>query len=446
MAPSKKPPSIFYGWWIVAACFLIAVYTSGVVSYGFTAVFQPIAAEFNWSYTTLSLASSLRHMEVGLFSPLVGVLIDRYSLRKILLLGGIITGVSVILLARANSLWAFFGTFAVISLGMSAVSTVTMMTAVARWFNRELGVAMGIAACGFGFSGIMVPVVTALVDSQGWRTAMTILGAGIFVIVIPLALIVRNRPEDYDLLPDGDSAVSLKENRKLKSLEPDDIDVSTKDALRSRAFWQITLALAIQHLATNAVSTHVMPYLSSVGLTRSLGSLVATALPIASMGGRFGFGWLGDMVKKKPLTAWGFAMMAVGLISFGYADNLAGSMVWLLLVFLGLYGVGYGGTTTMRSILPKAYFGSKNYATILGFITGFDAIGGVLGAPMAGYVYDRWQDYHYVWIVLAVLSALCVVATVMAPPIKAKENTTSFNIKALFSRLRGKAKSNPSLP
>ena len=81
---SKPPSSIFYGWWVVAACFLIAVYTSGVVSYGFTAVFQPIATEFNWNYTTVSLASSLRHMEVGLFSPLIGVLLDRYSLRKML--------------------------------------------------------------------------------------------------------------------------------------------------------------------------------------------------------------------------------------------------------------------------------------------------------------------------------------------------------------------------
>jgi MFS family permease len=445
MASDKKPPSIFYGWWVVAACFLIAVYTSGVVSSGFTAFFQPIATEFNWSYTTVSLASSLRHMEIGLFSPLVGVLLSRFSVRKVLFIGGIITGGSVIFLATTQSLLAFFATFAVISIGMSAVSTVTMMTAVSRWFHRRLGIAMGIATCGFGFSGVMVPVVTALVDSQGWRTAMTILGAGMFFVVLPLALIVRNRPEDYGLIPDGDAAGISDEKRQFNSLELDNIDVSTKSALTSRAFWIITIALAVQHLATNAVSTHVMPYLSSVGVPRTVGSLVATTLLIASMGGRFGFGWLGDMVRKKPLTAWGFAMMAVGLTSFGYADNLVGTMALLLIMFLVLYGVGYGGTTTMRSILPKAYFGKKNYATILGFITGIDAIGGVLGAPMAGYVYDRWGDYHYVWVVLAALSALCVVITMLAPPIKARENTISFNIKNLFSRLKGKPNDNPSL-
>lgn len=194
MAKSSKPPSsIFYGWWVVAACFLIAVYTSGVVSYGFTAIFQPIAAEFNWNYTTVSLASSLRHMEVGIFSPVVGYLIDRYSLRKILFAGGVIIGIGVILLARTDSLWSFFTVFAIISLGMSAVSSVTMMTAVSRWFNNKIGLVMGIATCGFGFSGIMVPVVTTMVDSMGWRSAMTILGAGIFVVVLPLTLLVRNR-------------------------------------------------------------------------------------------------------------------------------------------------------------------------------------------------------------------------------------------------------------
>jgi MFS family permease len=323
---------------------------------------------------------------------------------------------------------------------MSAVSTVTLMTAVSRWFHRRLGVAMGIATCGFGFSGVMLPLVTAMVDSLGWRLAMTILGAGMFVIVLPLSLMVRSRPEDYGLLPDGDVIVENKE-KSGKTISMDDLEVSTKQALMSRAFWWITIALAIQHLATNAVSTHIMPYLSSVGVARSLGSLIAAALPIASMSGRFGFGWLGDMVKKKPLTTTGFAMMAVGLVSFGYADNFTGSMAVLLIVFLAMYGMGYGGTTTMRSILPKAYFGTKNYATILGFITGIDAIGGVLGAPVAGYVYDTWGDYHYVWIVLAVLSFICAVMMATAPPFKRPENTISFNLKTLFKRLKEKATS-----
>jgi MFS family permease len=441
MAQESKPhSSIFYGWWVVAACFFIAVYTSGVVSNGFTSFFEPIATEFSWSYTTVSLASSLRHMEVGLFSPLVGYLIDRYSLRKMLFIGGIITGVSVIYLATTNSLLSFFATFAIISVGMSAVSTVTLMTAVSRWFHRRLGVAMGIATCGFGFSGIMLPFVTALVDSLGWRLAMTILGAGMFVVVLPLALMVRNRPEDYGLLPDGDTVIETKE-KSGKTISTDDLDVPTKQALMSRAFWWITLALGIQHLATNAVSTHVMPYLSNVGVTRTVGSLIAAALPIASMSGRFGFGWLGDMVKKKPLTAAGFAMMAVGLVAFSYADELTGGMVFLLIFFIATYGMGYGGTTTMRSILPKTYFGTKNYATILGFITGIDAIFGVLGAPVAGYVYDTWGNYHYVWIALAALSFICAVMMVTAPPFKRPENTISFSLKTLFSRLKEKASS-----
>jgi sugar phosphate permease len=298
---------------------------------------------------------------------------------------------------------------------------------------------MGIATCGFGFSGFMIPLVTALVDNLGWRLAMTILGGGMFVIVLPLALMVRSRPEDYGLLPDGDTLIETKETSR-KSVFVDDLNVSTKQALMSRAFWQITIALGIQHLATNAVSTHVMPYLSSpsVGVTRSVAALVAAALPIASMSGRFGFGWFGDMVKKKPLTATGFAMMAVGLVCFGYADNIPGSLAWLLVIFLIMYGIGYGGTTTMRSILPRAYFGTKNYATILGFITGIDAIGGVLGAPVAGYVYDTWGDYHNVWVVLAILSVICVVMIITAPPFKRPENTVSFGLKNLLNRFKGK--------
>jgi len=120
MIISKKHPRVFYGWWVVGSCFLVALYVGGVIFYGFTAIFEPIADEFGWSYTQISLAASLRGLEVGLLSPFIGILVDRWGPRKLIFGGAIILGSGFILLSRTGSLGIFYGAFILIAIGVSA--------------------------------------------------------------------------------------------------------------------------------------------------------------------------------------------------------------------------------------------------------------------------------------------------------------------------------------
>ncbi len=178
---------IFYGWWIVSACFLIAFYFGGIV-YGFTAFFEPIAEEFGWSYTQVSIAFSLRGLEMGILAPLMGFLVDRFGPRKVVFSGVIITGFGLILITVINSLVMFYIAFILFALGGSGCASTVLMTTVAQWFRRNVGKAMGIVVCGFGAGGILIPLIVWVIDLYGWRTALIILGLGMWALGIPLSL------------------------------------------------------------------------------------------------------------------------------------------------------------------------------------------------------------------------------------------------------------------
>ena len=215
---SLKPHKVFYGWWVVAASVGIAVYIAAVVFYGFTAFFQPMADDLGWSYTEISLGASLRGLESGLMAPVVGMLIDRWGPRRVIFMGAILLSLGMFLLSRSTTLLSFYTAFAFIALGTSGCSMTALVTTVANWFKRNIGLASGIATCGFGLSGIMVPVIVKLIDAYEWRSAMAILALGALLIVAPLSLLFRHKPEQYGYLPDGDSPASIGEKLSKKAV------------------------------------------------------------------------------------------------------------------------------------------------------------------------------------------------------------------------------------
>lgn len=405
-----KLSKIFYGWWIVSACFLIMLLVGGFVVLGFTAFFEPIASEFGWSYAQISLAASLRGAEVGLLAPLLGLLIDRWGPRWLMFGGVILLGLGLIFLSRTTSLGMFYGAFALVAIGTSGLSPTVVMTAVANWFRRKVGIAIGIMACGFALGGLLIPVVVRLIDVFDWRTAIFILGVAMWVIGLPLSLLLRHKPEQYGYLPDGEQSNTAIPYVGLGTTQTYEVDIGAKQALKSRAFWHIGLAMTFQFLAISAVIVHIMPYLSSVGIARSTSSLVATAIPLISIVGRLASGWLSDRFDKRRVAAGFFAPMGLGLLFFSYASSEG---MWLLIPFIVLFGIGWGGNSTIRAALLSEYFGRTKFGTILGFMMGMVALGGIAGPLFAGWAFDNQGSYHAAWLAFAclVFAALIVIAT-----------------------------------
>ncbi len=403
MSPKDKRTGIFYGWYIVGACVVITLYTGGVIHFGFTAVFDPIVEEFGWTYAQVSLASSLRGLEMGLLAPFMGFLVDRYGPRRLIFLGSLITCGGFVLLSQVNSLPMFYVAFALLAFGMSTTGGTVLMTAIANWFRRRVGVAMGIVASGFGLGGLLVPVVTILIDNLEWRTAMIVVGIGMLVIVLPLSFLVRHKPEPYGYQPDGE-LIEPFDATDSQGPEPNtEINIPTKQALKSRTFWQLGISSMCHAFVVGAVVTHMMPYLSSLGILRSTSSVIAFILPTASIVGRLSSGWLAIRYGSRLIFAVSFISMTIGMLIFGY---ISADMTWLVVLFVVTFSLGWGWSVTSRLSLMRESFGRSNFGKIMGFISGMMMLGHITGAPLAGWAFDTWGTYQGAWLSYSAITLL----------------------------------------
>jgi MFS family permease len=401
---------MYYGWWVVLACFIINLYVGGIIFFSFTAFFEPIQQEFGWSYTQISLATSLRGLEMGIFAPIVGFLVDRFGSRKLLLAGSVIIGIGLVVLSFTQSLLMFYLCFLFIALGAGGCTSVVTMTAVAVWFRKNVGLAFGIMASGFGAGGLIVPLIVFLIDEAGWRLTLVILGVGMWLLGVPLSLAVRDRPGDLGLNPEGaveESSQTVAEQESLRRKKGGFFEM-----IRTRSFLFLNIAETVRMMSVTAVVIHMMPYLSSLGIPRATSGAVAAALPLVSIAGRFGFGWWGDRFDKRIVMATTFIMMSAGALAFCYVRSIG-----VLLIFLVLFAPGFGGSMVLRGAILQEYFGTASFGKLIGIVMGAASIGGIIGPTLAGWVFDTTGSYTSVWYALCGISGAAIFLIMKLEPI-----------------------------
>src|SRR3972149_2129722 len=403
-----------YAWWIVIACGLIGFLKGGIVSYGFTALFEPLVHEFGWSYTEISFAKSLRGMEMSIFAPFVGFLIDRVGTRKLLLLGIITVGFGLTLLSITQSLVMFYLSFLFLAFGAGGVGGVVLTTTVASWFENNMGKALGVLTCLSAAGGLLIPLVVWLIDVYQWRTALVILGLGICITGIPLALSIREK-KDRDK-----SEVTLL-NHALPS--PENVGTVTemgfKEAIKHRVYFYLNFIEFIRHMITSAIVLHIMPYLSSVNVPKSAAVLVTVSFPIFNIAGRFGFGWFADVSDQRKTMILTLALMGLGLLGLCYARQ-----TWTLLIFSFLFSMGWGGGVILTRTMQREYFGMNSFGKMLGIIMGLGSLGGVLGPTLAGWIFDTMRSYYIMWLIFFGLCLLSIgLILTMKPAIERNPET-----------------------
>jgi len=338
-------------------------------------------------------------LETGIFAPLVGFLVDRFGSRILLLIGSIIVGLALIIMSLTHSLAMFYICFLFLGLGGGGVAAVVYLTSVAHWFRRKAGIALGIVASGMGASGLLVPVIVMLIDQYGWRTALIILGMGMWAVGIPLSLIVRDRPEPYGLMPDGEVAPKCTGSiEKVERAEEAEADVPFRKALKEKSFIYLSLVEFMRLGVLSAVIIHVMPYLSEMGMSRVTAGVVAAGIPLFSIIGRILFGWLGDRHDKRYVMVSTFSCISLGMFVLCYVDT-----EWLAFIFLLLFSPGYGGGMVLRGAVVREYFGRTSFGKITGVNAGVGSIGGVIGPTLAGFVFDSTGSYYPVWMAFGFL-------------------------------------------
>jgi nitrate/nitrite transporter NarK len=409
---------IFFGWYMVVASVVTNTIFSAAYFQGFGVLIIPIERAFGWDRWVISAAMSLRQLESGIVSPAVGFLLDRFSARKLIFWSAVISGVGFIGLGFTNSIFTFFLSFVVISLGASGVShAVTWPVIISRWFRRNRGLATGLAVTGPIFGSPLVILNTQIEEAYGWRGVLFGYGALVLVGVTLLSMLVRDRPEPYGLRPDGDppeeSASTEHPTGPLRRRM--DAGLTLRAVFRTKEFWLFTSYLSGTFAVNSAVQGHMIPYFQQdIGLTAAWAAVVMSMVFIISGIGRIGGGYLLDRMDYRIVLAVVAAMMGIALL---YLQVVAVRTVWATLPFALMFGVSFGCLVPMRGAVGSIMFGTRTIGGILGLLQGGPIAAGVIGPLVMGLIFDLHGNYSAAIWGLIVISALMVpLSLAMASP------------------------------
>ena len=400
---------VFYGWYIVAASVGLNFYLSVVFFQGFQVFFLPILHEFGWTRAITSGAFSLRQLESGLLAPAIGFLVDRWGPRIVILVGVILGGLGMIMMSYVNSLWTFYVAFLIASLGVSGASHgVSWAVAVANWFQRMRGRALGIAMLGPVVGGPFVVVVAVLEGMLGWRTSIMLLGVGLLIVGTPLALVARARPEPYGYLPDGaepgEADTSEVDIRGL-ALEGASNGLTVGQALHTRDFWVLTFMFAAVFMGISGLMVHLIPLLEDLNYSSAQAASLLGLVFLLSGIGRIGSGFLADMIDFRIVLAGLIMLQLVGLLLLSI---IGPSQIWLVSIFSLLFGVGFGGTIPLRPFLIMQSFGARAFGALQGLVQGGAISAGMIGPVFYGWVFDTTESYD-----LAIYASAAVILTAL---------------------------------
>lgn len=396
-------PKPFYGWYIAIALAITETISYGVIYYAFTVFITPMEASLGWSRGELSGAFSLSLLMTGVMAFPVGYWLDKRGSRLLMSLGSMGATLLVLMWSQVNSLHEFVLIMALMGCCGAAILYEPAFAVIATWFIHKRGTAMAIVTFTAGFaSTIFVPLSDALLVAFGWRQAIFILGILLGVITIPLhLLILRRKPADLGLLPDGESIVSEK-----KQAPP----VKLAEVLRSRFFWVMTLAFALSTLSISAVRVHFIPLLISIGIHPSSAALASGSIGIMQVVGRMIFAPVEARFSVRTMVIGVFMLLTLSL-----SILLLGNSPLLIILFIILFGMAIGTHTLTRPLVVADTYGASFYGRISSAMVIVLTAAGTSAPFAAGVIFDLFNSYTPLLISVTGFSVLSVILIWLLP-------------------------------
>ena len=390
---------IFYGWRMVASGAGIQFLQAGLLHQAFGAYFAMLSEEFGWSKTSLSAAAALQPMEAAVLGPALGWIIDRFGPQGMIRIGIVTFGLGFMLLSRIESLPGFYGAFLVIALGASLCGFFPINVAIIHWFDKSRARALSTLSLGLALGGVFVPIVAWAMQTWGWRP--TAFGSGLLAILVgwPLARVFRRRPEDV-----GETIDGLPPAPKVSGQpgEAGAAEFTARQALRTSAFWLLSIGHGFALLVVYAVSVHAISHMKEgLGYSLAQASLVITLMTVSQVGGVL-VGWLvGDRFEKRYVAALCMLMHSSGLLMLTYADGIV-----MLVAFAILHGGAWGLRGPLMQAIRADYFGSRSIGMILGLSAMIIVVGQIGGPIVAGVFADLTGNYRAGFTTLALLAGV----------------------------------------
>jgi MFS family permease len=380
---------VFYGWVIVAVAFVtMAIGVNARTA--FSLLFPPIVDEFGWDRGATAAAFSFGFILAAVLSPLLGRWMDRYGPRAVIEAGIACVALGLFAARYISAPWQLYATLGVlVGAGSVCLSYTGQACYLPNWFVRRRGLAMSIAFSGVGIGSIILfPALQGLIDAFGWRAACTALAIVVLLVLAPLNLLLRRRPQELGLHPDGDAAAPA---RPAAQTAPGGEDWTLGAAIRTPHFWWLALAYASGLYAWYAVQVHQTRYLLEVGFSGRQAAWSLGLVSLAGIPGQIALGHLSDRISRE--WVWcigqaGFVICYAALLALEHAPVSA--LLWLMVLAQGF--LGYGVTSVVGAI-PAEYFHGRHYGAIFGAIMGIGIAGGALGPWATGLAYDLSGSY-----------------------------------------------------
>ncbi|HEX2930594.1 MAG TPA: MFS transporter [Candidatus Binatia bacterium] len=385
-------------WWLVIAGCITHAVNTGFSYFGMSAFFPSFEREFGWSRTAISGAFSLARVESGILGPLEGYLTDRVGAHRMLFVGLIICTLGFLALSWVNSLPMLYIVIVLgIVLGSSLGYNMPISVIIAKVFRERRSLAFGIFRMGPGISGPLVPLVGWVIGLWGWRWAAILSAIVVFSIGLPMALLI-NRIYHQEEASMAQAEVSSAHGHAL-SLRSNDPQFTLSEALRHRAFWFLSTAMALRHMVTEGVSVHFVILLVDRGWSTEAASSLLGISALIGAPARIGMGWLGDLLDKRRLMMGLLLALSFSVLLMGYTAQAV-----IFTPCMIIYSLSYGGLASLQEPIRADYFGTKAFATIQGMSRSVQTAGTFLGPILAGFFYDLTKSYMIAFAIFSIVS------------------------------------------
>ena len=363
------------GWRVCLAAFVgVMVSFAAIMPYTFSLFIEPLSTAFNWHREAISSAFGIGAITVAIFSPGIGILLDRFPPRRIILPSIVVFSLAYMSLGLLTSdIKRFYLTYFILGVVGNGTAQLSYTRAILTWFQKRRGLALAIALTGSGTGSIVVPLITqAVIQSYGWRAAYVVIGC-VALLGIPLtSVFVRNRP-----------VVSTQSDHAFSS------GASVGSALRSLIFWVLAMMIMLEAFGSNGLLSHLAAMLTERGISGETAALALSLMGATGIVGRLTAGLLLDRYFAPYVS-----MVMLGIASVGIFVLTSASTAMVALIGTSLLGYGLGSEADVVPYLIAQYFGRKHFAALYGLSWTAYAVGGATGPIIVGHFYDRFGTYQ----------------------------------------------------
>lgn len=400
---------IYYGWRVVLLSIVIYVLVFGSTVSSFSLYVVPVSSELGLTRAEMNTAFVLINVGSAMWAPFIGRALDRYSLRLILAVSGLLMSLGFVALALSHAIWLSVLALAIgVAIGLDGAAMLTMTVLVARWFKIQRARAMTISVMGQALGKVIMPVPTALlIEAYGWRTTLVVIAIVIFAVLLLAAIFVRDRPSADELEPGASTFVAPP----AVDGKSDETLASVPHLLGLQQFWLIAVGIALTFTISGTLAISMVPLGLDYGLTMTQGALMASSYAGAALAAKFVLAVFADKMDRFSLVV---GLLLVGVPLFAAFFLVQGAMQ--LFAYIVILGFSVGGFAALYPVLQADVFGIVSYGTVRGLMIPIQSICVALGAFGAGWIHDMTGTYDALFVAFAVAQAVVAIMIHCARP------------------------------